>query len=465
MSSLTLDFTNCLSEAIGATHGLTKSEVDTLVAKFPKHHENVEELRSTGECAFFDLPYQDQSELKALLKKHQGKWDNLVVVAVGGSSIGPRSLLTALGHTQHNFQDAAERKHAPRVFFANNPDPKVLNDLVETLDLKKTLFQVTSKSGNSVETLAMWLWLAEQLKKKAGKGALSNQVVFTTDRDKSPLMEIAKQEKIDTLAVPSNLAGRYGVLGNSGLFTAGMCNIDITKLLAGAADMDKRCRHGDAFRNPAYMHALVHYLLTRKRRKTIHVMFAFSNRLHGVGEWYSHLCAVSQGKMLNRKGKAVHVGPSPMASLGTSDQHGQMQLYCEGPFDKVVTFVTVKDHGAKAVAPATYPKIEAIQHLQNADFTTIMDYGYWGTEQHITAAGRPNMTIQLDVVDEANVGGLYYLLQLSTAMSAELYGIDPFDQPGVEHCKQATFSQFGRAGFEDLAKRIKEYRAKPRKTC
>src|ERR1043165_4350635 len=147
MSSLTLDFTNCLSEAICAPHGLTKPEVDTLVAKFPKHHENVEELRSTGECAFFDLPYQDLGELKALLKKHQGKWENLVVVAIGGSSIGPRSLLAALGHTQHNLQDASERKGAPRVFFANNPDPKALNDLVETLDLKKTLFQVTSKTG------------------------------------------------------------------------------------------------------------------------------------------------------------------------------------------------------------------------------------------------------------------------------------------------------------------------------
>jgi glucose-6-phosphate isomerase len=169
--------------------------------------------------------------------------------------------------------------------------------------------------------------------------------------------------------------------------------------------------------------------------------------------------------MLNRKGKAVHVGPSPVASLGTSDQHGQMQLFAEGPFDKVVTFVTVKDHGARLVTPTAYPKLEAVSHLQNADFNTLLDYGYIGAEQHITGSGRPNMTILLDQVDEENVGGLYYLLQLSTAMSAELYGIDPFDQPGVEHGKHALSAQFGRSGFEDLAKRLKEYRAKPRKTC
>ncbi len=465
MSSLILDYTNCLAEAIGATHGLTKSEVDTLVAKFPKHHENVEELRTTGESSFFDLPYQDTSELKALIKKHHGRWDNLVVVAIGGSSLSAQSLLGALGHGAFNQLEGKARKDTPRVFFANNPDPRFLTDLFEVLDLKRTLFQVVSKSGATAETLAMYLWLQETLKKRVGKSALANQLVITTDRDKSALYDIAKQEKIDTLNVPSNLAGRYGVLGNSGLFAAGITGIAVDALLAGAADMDKRCRHGDAFRNPAYMHSLVHYLLTRKRRKTIHVMFSFSNRLHAVGTWYSHLCAVSLGKMLNRKGKAVHVGPSPVASLGISDQHGQQQLYAEGPFDKVVTFVTVKDHGATLNAPAAYPKLEALAHLQHADFTTLLDYGYLGTEQHFTSSGRPNMTVVLDRVDEHNIGGLYYMLQLSTAMSAELYGIDPFDQPGVEHGKQALSAQFGRGGFEDLAKRLKEYRARPRKTC
>ncbi len=463
--SLNLDFTNCLAEAIGATHGLTKSEVDTLVAKFPKHHENIEELRTNGESAFFDLPYQNTAELKALVKKHQGMWDNLVIIGTGGSLIAAKSLFTALGHGEFNQQEAKERKGAPKVFFLANPDPKGLSDLFEIVDIKKTLFQVISKSGTTVETLAIFMWLQEVLKKKCGKGALTAQVVITTDREKSSLAEIAKQEKIETLNIPGNLGGRFGVLGNAGLFLAGMCGFNVDALLKGGADMDKRCRHGDPHKNPAYMHSLVHYLLTRKRRKTIHVMFSFNNRLYGVAEWYSHLCAVSLGKMLNRKGKAVHVGPSPAAALGTFDQHGQQQLYAEGPFDKVVTFLTVKDHGPKIATPAAYPKIETAAYLNGADFATILDHGYLGAEQHITASGRPNMAIHLDTVDEAHVGGLYYMLELSTTMSAELYGIDPFDQPGVEHGKQATFAQFGRAGFEDLAKKLKDYRTKPRRTC
>jgi glucose-6-phosphate isomerase len=463
--SLSLDFTNCLSEAIGATHGLTKSEVETLVAKFPKHHENIEELRKNGESGFFELPYQDLAELKALLKKHHGKWDDLVVVGTGGSTLGPKTLFGALCHAGFNHLPAKERKGAPRLHILDNPDPRAATELFEVLDLKKTLVVVVGRSGVTAETAALALWVFDQLKKKGGKGALSAQVVIITEREKSQLAEIAKTEKIDTLAIPANLAGRFAILGAPGLFVAGMLGIDVQALLAGAGDMDKRCRHGDPYKNPAYMHSLIHYLLTRKRRKTMHVTFGFSNRLDAIGKWYDHLCSVSLGKMLNRKGKAVHVGPSPVSARGSFDQHGQQQLFAEGPFDKVVTFLVAKDHGAKVTVPAGYPKLDAVAYLKDADFSAILERSYVGCEHHITAAGRPNMTITLDGIDEAHIGGLIYLFELSTTMSAELYGIDPFDQPGVEYGKQSTFAQFGRAGFEDLAKKLKDHRAKPRRTC
>lgn len=463
--SLTLDFTNCLSESIGATHGLTKSEVETLVAKFPKHHESIEEMRKNGESAFFDLPYQDLAELKAALKKHQGKWNDLVVVATGGSALGARTLLGALGHAGYNLLDAKARKGAPRIHILDNADPVAANQLLDLLDLKKTLFQVVSRGGLTAETDALFLWLADLLRKKVGKGALASHMLVVTDREKGPLAEIAKLEKIDVLHNPANLAGRFAILGAAGLFAAGLAGCDIAALLGGAGDMDKRCRHGDPYANPAYMHSLTHYLLTRKRRKTMHVTFSFSNRLHAVGLWYNHLCSVSLGKMLNRKGKAVHVGPSPVAALGSFDLHGQQQLFAEGPFDKVVTFIIARAHGATASAPQLYPKVEALGWLKDASFDGILERAYVGCEHHLTAAGRPNLTITVDAVDEAHVGGLLYMLELSTAMSAELYGIDPFDAPGVEQGKQATYAQFGRSGFEDLAKRIKDHRAKPRRTC
>lgn len=463
--SLTLDFTNCLAEAIGATHGLTKSEVDTLVAKFPKHHENIDEMRANGESGFFDLPYQDQTDLKALIKKHAGQWENLLVVGIGGSIIAPRALFGALAHSQYNLLDPKARGKGPRVFFLDNPDPKSVTEFFDVIDPKKTLVQINGRTGTSVDTLGAFMWLADLFKKKVGKGALSAQFVICTEREKSPLAEIAKQEKIDLLPTPLNVTGRFGILGNQSILMAALCGFKVDELLKGGADMDKRCRHGDPHKNPAYMHSLIHYLLTRKRRKTMHVMFSFSNRVHAIGEWYNHLASVSLGKMLNRKGKAVHVGPSPVAGVGSLDLHGQQQLFAEGPFDKVVTFVTVKNHGAEVTVPGSYPKIEAAAYLKDATMTSMLDHAYWSAEQHITVAGRPNMAIHLDTVDEHHIGGLVYLLQLSTAMSAELYGIDPFDQPGVEYGKHAVFGLMGRAGFEDQGKKLKDFKLKPRRTC
>lgn len=462
---ITLDFTNCLAESIGATHGLTKPEIDTLVAKFPKHHENVDELRTRGESGFFDLPYQDQGALKAVLKKHQGKWDDLIVVAMGGAAAAIRGLLGALTHHAFPVLVGKARKGAPRIHVIDNSDPALITDIIEVVDLKKTLVYAVSRSGSTTETLAITLWLAEQLKKKAGKTALATQLVVATDPERGGLADLAKLEKCDLLPIPANLGGRFSALGNPGLFVAALCGVDITALLAGAAEMDKRCRHGDAFKNPAYMHSLVHYLLTRKRRKTIHETIAFSNRLYSVTEWYAHLCSVSLGKMLNRKGKAVHVGPAPMIALGSSALHGSMQLSAEGPFDKVITFITAKDHGSTITAPASYPKVDSLAFAGGAECATLLEQNFIAAEQCITASGRPNCTIILDQVDAHHVGGLIYLIQLSIVMSAELYGIDPFDQPGVEHNKHAVFAQLGRPGFEDLAKKLTEHRKQPRRVC
>jgi glucose-6-phosphate isomerase len=465
MSSIILDYTNCLGEAIGATHGLIKSEMDTQIAKIPQHHKDIDELRANGACAFFDLPHQNQDALKSLLKKHHGKWDNVVIVAVGGSSLAARCLIDSLGHSQHNTLDAKARKQAPRIFYANSPDPTSLQQLCEPLELKKTLFVVISKSGVTSDTLAIWLHVAELLKKKIGKGALSQHAVIITDPEKSPLADFAKQEKIDTLPIPHNLPGRYGVLGNAGLFAAGLCGIDYQQVLSGAAEMDTRCRQGDAYSNPAYMHALIHYLLTRKRRKTMHATYAFSSGLYAVSLWYAHLNSVSLGKMLNRKGKAVHVGPSPVTALGPNDQHGHMQLFSEGPYDKVITYLTADSFGPALPIPANYPKWDAVSHLAHSDGNTLMQQAFWSSEYHITQAGRPNMTLRLSDITPHTIGGVIYLLQLSTVLSAELYGIDPFDQPGVDLGKQAIFAQSGRAGFEDLANRIVEYRKKSRRHC
>lgn len=465
MSSLKLDYTNCLASSIGATHGLTDQEIDTLVAKFPKHHENIEELRASGESAFFDLPYQDLGQLDGLVKQHKGKWENLVVIGTAGATIGVSCISSALCPEHWNLLTATARKKGPRLFVLDNADPQSAADLFTVIDPKKTLFYVVSRSGNTAETNGVFMWLAELLKKKCGKTSLPKQVVIAGDPERPGLLDIAKQEKIPTLDLPPNLSGRFSILHACTLFPAALMGIDHKGLLAGAADMDKRCRHDQAMENPAYMHSLIHYLLTRKRRKTLHATMAFSNRLNGFVDWYSHLLAVSLGKMLNKKGKAVHVGPSPAQACGPAGCYGQMQLYQEGPFDKVTTFITVRDHKAEIEIPDSYGDQEAMAYLGGKNASTIIDQAYIGAAHVITAAGRPNMTIDMDDVSPESLGGLCYMMQLSTVMSAELYGIDAFDQPGVDLNKQSIFAQLGRAGFEDKASLLADYRQREKKTC
>jgi len=463
--SMTLDYTNCLASSIGATHGLTDAEIDTLVAKFPKHHENIEELRANGESSFFDLPSQDLNAMQALVKQHKGKWENLVVIGTAGATIGPKSIAGALLPEHWNILTATARKKCPRAFILDNADPQSANELLAAIDPKKTLFYFISKSGNTAETNGVFMWLAEFLKKKVGKTALSKQVVLATTPERSFLSTVAEAEQIELIPIPDNLSGRFSVLHASSLFPVALLGIDYDGLLAGAKAMDERCRHDRAMENPAYMHSLIHYLLTRKRRKTLHSTMAFSNRLLGWVDWYNHLLAVSLGKMLNRKGKAVHVGPSPSQACGPAGCYGQMQLYQEGPFDKVTTFLTVTDHSTDLEIPALYEDNEGLNYLHGSKASTIMDQAYIGAAQVITDAGRPNMTIALDNVSPQSLGGLYFMLQLSTVMSAELYGIDAFNQPGVDANKQAIFAQLGRAGFEDKANLLAGYREREKKTC
>ncbi|MCS6971139.1 MAG: hypothetical protein RMM29_08780 [Planctomycetota bacterium] len=459
--AISLDYTNCLAEAIGATHGLTKSEVETLVAKFPKHHEGVEEIRASGECPFFDLPYQNTGEVQALIKKHRGAWSDLLIIATGGEAEALRALHGALSHAAHNLVEPKARREAPRLHLLDNLDPRTVAQASEALDPKKTLIQVVSRDGRATEVLGLTAWAVDWLRRKGGKTAA--QLVICTDRDKSPLAELARSDKCDLIHHPQHLPGRFAVLSASALFAAGLLGCDIAALLAGAAEMDKRCRHGDALKNPAYMHALVHYLLTRKRRKTMHAAYAFSDRLHAIAAWYVHLCTVSLGKMLNRKGKAVHVGPTPLAARGSYDLSVQQQLYAEGPYDKVVTFLIARQHGPSLQVPAV--RLEGFPWLKEQSFEAILERSWIACEQQLTASGRPSMAIQLDAIDEHHIGGLVYMLELSTVMSAELYDINPFDAPGAEQAMQGVWAQSGAAGHEDLARRIREYRGRARRSC
>jgi glucose-6-phosphate isomerase len=222
--------------------------------------------------------------------------------------------------------------------------------------------------------------------------------------------------------------------------------VDIKAVLAGAADMAERVCREDFLQNPAYLNAALQYLAYGKGLK-ISVMMPYSDRLRDIADWYRQLWAESLGKKYSLSREIVHAGPTPVKALGTTDQHSQVQLYMEGPFDKVVTFLAPADYGTDTTIPS-FPLSPALSYLEGRSLGELIRAEREATAMALTKNGRPNCTITLPAVTPETVGALIYMFEVQTLFAGGLWGIDPLDQPGVEEGKEFTYALMGRPGFD-----------------
>jgi glucose-6-phosphate isomerase len=245
------------------------------------------------------------------------------------------------------------------------------------------------------------------------------------------------------LPIPPDVGGRFSVLSSVGLLPAALVGIDIEALLAGAADMDERCRSDDVARNPAGVFACLQHAADTELHAPIHVMLSYSDRLYLTADWFRQLWAESLGKD-NR-------GPTPVKALGATDQHSQVQLYIEGPFDKTITILAVNDRSNDVPIPKEYPNVGALSYLGGHTLGELLNAERLATAQALAQRGRMNMTIELPVLNAHTMGQLFMMLQIATVYGGALYGVNPFDQPGVELGKELTYGFFGRAGYKPPA--------------
>jgi glucose-6-phosphate isomerase len=249
------------------------------------------------------------------------------------------------------------------------------------------------------------------------------------------------------------VGGRFSVLSAVGLFSAAMCGVDVDALLAGAVDMDKRCKEADMLKNPAAMIAAVNYLLNKKG-KTMSVMMPYSSSLYSLGDWFRQLWAESLGKRKNLVGKDVYAGQTPIKALGTTDQHSQVQLYREGPNDKLITFLEVERFGQKVAIPNKVKDVPALSYLSNSNFQTLINSEKLGTEYALLESQRPTMTITFPSISPEAVGQFIYLYEVAVSYMGALLEINTYDQPAVQLGKDATYALMGKDGYADLAKQI-----------
>lgn len=453
---LSINFTNMMEDAIGSEHGISEDEIKKLEPKVGEIDAQLKEQRKKGALPFFNLPYQDDliKELKGLKEEQQGVWDNLVVLGIGGSALGGIALHRGLHHPFYNLLSREERGGYPRLFFADNIDPEGFHALLNTIDLKRTLFNVISKSGETAETMSQFLIVHNLLKKHLGEGKYDKHLIITTDREKGRLREILQKEHFLSFIIPDGVGGRFSLLTPVGLLPAAMTGIDIEELLAGAAFMDQKCQNEEVWENPAYMLSTLLYLSDVQKGKSMCVFMPYVDALKDVADWFRQLWAESLGKRFSLTGEVVETGPTPIKALGVTDQHSQLQLYIEGPCNKVIMFAKVKSYQYEVPIPKDYSEIEGVGYLGGHSLSELIQAERKATEQALTNNKRPNLTITLPAVNAFTLGQLFFLLEVATAFAGALYGINPFDQPGVEEGKRFTYGLMGRKGFEDKKKEI-----------
>ena len=337
----------------------------------------------------------------------------------------------------------------------DNVDPVRVSQALDILDLENTLFLVITKSGSTAETMSQFLLVHDRLTKAVGADGLRDRLICITDPEKGGLRKIAEAQGLETFAIPPGVGGRFSVFTPVGLYPAVALDIDCDGLLDGAARMDERTQAADLWTNPAAFSAAALYLAATERNQNIHVLMPYVHALGTLAEWYAQLWAESLGKKLGRDGSVVNTGMTPVKAVGVTDQHSQVQLYVEGPYDKVVTSLSVEDLGTDVEIPAgELGDQEGLGYLTGQSFGALFEAERIGTELALTEAGRSNYTIKLPSVNAHTLGQLIYLFEVQTAISGELYQIDAFDQPGVEAGKINAYAMMGRAGYEDRRKEI-----------
>ena len=442
-------------ESIGE-HGISQKDIDALKPKIDAAVAAMKTKHQSGRMDWRNLPFNQSDVVKDIqnyVEEMKPQIDTFVVLGIGGSALGPMAVQQALNHPYYNELPREQVNGYPRLYVVDNVDPERLVYLFDILNLEKTLFNVISKSGSTSETMSQFMIIKEMLENKLGKEAAKKNIVCTTDKENGNLVVIAREEGYKTFTIPSGVGGRFSELSPVGLLPAAFCGIDIQGLLDGAAAMEELCKKDDFSKNPAYMYAILNYI-GMQRGKNISVMMPYADSLKYISDWYAQLWAESLGKKYDINGKIVNVGQTPVKALGATDQHSQVQLYTEGPFDKIVVLMGVEEYRETIEIPKIFGDMPSLGFLGGVTHNQLIQTEQVATEYALTVACKPNMTITLPKVTPHSIGFLLHFFEIATAFAGELLEIDAFDQPGVEEGKNATYALFGRPGYEDKKKEL-----------
>ncbi len=440
--AFTLDVTSMTEPAVPA--GVRDDDWPSLAERFRAAHAAVTAVAATGVYGYRELEAQaaERAKIAAFVAETDGQYDDVVVLGIGGSSLGAIALRSALLPTAWNARTAAERDGRPRLHVLDNVDPRTITGVLSIVALPRTIFVVISKSGGTIETLAQYLVVRDRLSREGLDAA--QHLAFVTDPVKGALRAIAARDGIPVFDVPPNVGGRFSVLSPVGTLPAALCGIDIDALCTGAAVMRDATMGSDLAHNAAGLFATLQWRAHEQAGQGQHVMMPYSDALRDIAPWFVQLWAESLGKV---DADGLHVGPTPIASVGATDQHSQVQLFMEGPADKTVTFLRVDASADDVEIPRLEAGEKALAFLGGHTLGELLDIECRATASALARAGRPSMMMTVGASDAWHLGGLMMWLMQATTLAGALYRVNPLDQPGVELGKRLANKELGHPDY------------------
>ncbi|MCL2675734.1 MAG: glucose-6-phosphate isomerase [Firmicutes bacterium] len=440
---LKFDFTAMTDNVIGG-QGVSASDL----AKDRGFIKGAFDKTINDNAAWRELPFDEKltDEVESFCAPIRKKAEAVVVFGIGGSALGIKAAGWSLLHLNHNSLKK-HRRGAPKIYVDDNVDPERLTALLEVINIKKTYFNFITKSGETAETLSQFLVVYDLLKRALGKKKAKEHVIVTTTMESGSLYDVAVKEGFKIFGIPKDVGGRFSVLSAVGLVPLSIVGLDITMLLKGGAEMDEACNREDIFKNPALMAAYMH-VKSMRAGKNISVIMPYADSLKFMADFYAQLWGESLGKAMDLDGNRVNVGQTPVKALGVTDQHSQLQLYTEGPFDKIVTFLAVEEFRDGVIIPDD-TGISDFVYLKGHTFTQLMEAERKATACALAKAGRANYTVTLPCVCEYTVGALLTYFMYQTAFAGAMLNVNTYDQPGVEEGKRSAYAILGRNGYEN----------------
>ena len=381
---------------------------------------------------------EEFARIEKAAKKIQKDSDVLVVIGIGGSYLGARAVIETLTSTFYNMLSDKQRK-TPQVFFVgNNMSPNYINDLLECIEKKDISINVISKSGTTLEPAMAFRIFREYLESKYGIDEARKRIYVTTDKTKGALKTLSNEEEYETFVIPDNIGGRYSVLTAVGLLPIAVAGVDIKKLMEGARNAQEKYNEEDLKYNDCYKYAVIRNMLYNQN-KTTEILVNYEPKMLYFTEWWKQLYGESEGK----EGKGIF----PAGTIFTTDLHSLGQYIQEGKRNLFETVINIEKSKTNIKLKADEDNIDGLNYLEGKDLDYVNHKAMEATIEAHVSGDVPNVVINMEKIDEENLGELIYFFELACAISGKLLGVNPFNQPGVEKYKKNMFKLLGKPGI------------------